>query len=101
MRLPMPDSIVLAPSWGEGFWYQHQILQSVIDASAVLVNNSEAWFNTAAVSFPEEILHVYARGAATLVLVSVGKDDGTTSVLIDLCAGLESILVHQADVAFI
>ena len=101
MRLPMPDSIVLAPSGRERFWYQHQILQSVIDASTILVNNSEAWLNTAAVSFPEEILHVYARGAATLVLVSVGKDDGTTSVLVDLCAGLESILVHQADVAFI
>ena len=95
------DCVVLAPSWCQGLWYQHQILQSVIDANAVLVDHSKALFDVAAVAFPKEILDVDARGAATLVLVSVGKNDGTTSVLVDLRAGLESIIVYQTYVAFV
>ena len=65
------------------------------------MDNSEALFDAAAVSFPEEILDVDACGAATFVFVSVGKYDGTTPVLIDLRASFESILVHQTYISFI
>ena len=65
------------------------------------MNNSEAWFNTATVAFPEEILDIYTRGATTFILVSVGKYDGAASVFVNLCSGLESILVYQPYVPFV
>ena len=99
--LPMPHCVMLTPSRCQSFWYQHQILQSVINTYAIFVDNSETWFDAAAVSFPEEILDIDARRAAALVFVSVGKYDGTTPVLIDLRPSLESILVHQTYISFI
>ena len=89
------------PPWSQLFGDQHQILKTVVNTDAILVNHTESCFNVAAVPLPKEILDVDARGAATLVLVSVGKNDGTTSVLVDLRAGLESIIVYQTYVAFV
>ena len=80
---------------------QHQILQTVVNTDAILMNDTESRFNVTAVAFPKEILDVDTRGAAIFIFVSVSENGGTAAILVDLRSGLEGEGMNEADVTFV
>ena len=105
-RLPAPAAgcqAAAATAAGAGWRVLRnlQVVQPVVDADAVLVDDLESGSDAAAVTPPQNVLDVVAGVPALVVEVGVSVHRRPAPVAIDLGPSFERVFVHQTYIALV
>ena len=104
-RLPTPVASCQAAATAAGTGWRVlrnlQVVQPVVDADAVLVDDLESRSDAAAVTPPQNVLDVVAGVPALVVEVGVSVHRRPAPVAIDLGPSFERVFVHQTYIALV